>query len=291
MRADDVSWTRLGEADIDELVALAGRCLATDGGLPLTAETAFVRRRWTAEGSTTRIGRDARGRLIAAAGVRPSGDATTVTTLVDPGARGQAYAAELLDWGLAEAPRRGGPVIVETESLTPEQAGLFADRGLRQVFAEDVLRIDLTTPIPPPVWPEGAILHAWSEDTATRFFAVYEAAFRERPGFPGHPAADWIGDLDGDDAFRPGWSVLAELPGRGDVGFVTAAVDWIDQVGVIPEARGHGLGSALTGESLARMRADGATEAWLNVNVDNPAKTVYLRLGFVESGRRARFEA
>lgn len=291
MRADDVSWGRLDDADLDNLVALAGRCLAADGGLPLTAEPAFVRRRWAAEGSTTRIGRDGRGRLIAAGGARPTGDATTVTTLVDPGVRERGYAAELLDWGLAEAGRRGGPVIVETESLTPEQAELLTSRGLRQVFAEDVLRIDLTSPVPSPVWPAGAIVHPWTAETAPRFFAVYEAAFRERPGFPGHPAATWIGDLEEDDEFRPAWSLLVELPGLGDAGFVTAAVGWIDQVGVIPEARGRGLGSALTAESLVRMRADGATEAWLNVNVDNPAKDVYLRLGFTESGRRARFEA
>ena len=58
--------------------------------------------------------------------------------------RPRGYAAELLDWGLAEAARRDGPVTVETESLTSAQAELFAARGLRQVFAEDVMRIDLT---------------------------------------------------------------------------------------------------------------------------------------------------
>ena len=142
-----------------------------------------------------------------------------------------------------------------------------------------------------PAWPAGAILQTWTDEAAPRFFAVYEAAFRERPGFPHHHAATWIGDLEEDDDFRPALSLLVEVPGLGDAGFVTAAAGWIDQVGVIPQARRLGLGAALTRESLTRMRADGATEAWLNVNVDNPAKNVYLRLGFIESGRRARFEA
>lgn len=291
MRADDVSWDSLADGDVDELTALAARCQAADGGLPLTAEPAFVRRRWTADGSTVRLGRDAGGRLVAAAGVRISGDTATVATLVDPAARAGDHAAELVDWGLRDAAARAGTTVVETEALTPEQAALFADRGLRQVFAEDVLRIDLTSPVAPPSRPEGATLHTWSEATAARFFAVYEAAFRERPGFPGLPAADWIAGLEDDDGFRPEASLLIELPGLGDAGFVTAAVGWIDQVGVVPEARGRGLGSALTAESLARLRADGDDEAWLNVNVDNPAKAVYLRLGFVVAARRARFAA
>lgn len=290
MPARAVSWGAL-DGDVDAVIALAGRCLAFDGGLPLTAEPAFVRRRWTTDGSATRLGRDARGRVIAAALVRPAGGGATIANLVDPGARHDGLAAELLDWSLRTARRRGGATVVETEALTSDQAALFASRGLGEVFAEHVLRIDLTVPIPPPRWPEGTTLHPWSAPTAPRFFAVYEAAFRERPGFPGHPAETWIGDLEEDDAFRPAWSLLAALPERGDAGFVTAAVDWIDQVGVIPEARGRGLGAALTAESLRRMRADGSTEAWLNVNVDNPAARVYLRLGFTESARRARFEA
>jgi ribosomal protein S18 acetylase RimI-like enzyme len=131
----------------------------------------------------------------------------------------------------------------------------------------------------------------WSGETAERFFAVYQAAFRERPGYPGWTAAEWIADNDDDPDFRADWSVLATLPGMGDVGFVTAAAGWIVQVGVVPVARGRGLAAALIGVALGRMAAGGATEAWLNVNVDNPsAAGLYRRLGFAPAGRRARFE-
>ena len=292
MRGDDaVAWVPLGDTDFDDLVALAARCVGADGGLPLASEPGFVRRRWTADGTAGRAGRDAQGRLVAATAVRPSaGGGATVTTLVDPDVRSQGYAAELLDWSLREAARRVGPVTVETESLTAEQERLFASRGLRQVFAEDVLRIDLTPPVPPAVWPVGTALHEWTAETAPRFFRVYDASFRERPGFPGHPAAMWIEDVEDDEEFRPGWSVLAEVPGLGDAGFVTAAVGWIVQVGTVPRARGRGLGAALVREALTRMQADGAVEAWLDVNVNNPAKSLYLRLGFKDEGRRARFE-
>ena len=288
---DELTWAPLGDADFDDLVALAAACLGADGGLPLAAEPGFVRRRWAADGTASRSGRDATGALVAAAAVRPTtdGPGATVTVLVHPDFSPRGYAAELLDWGLEEAARRDGPVTVETESLTTALTELFASRGLVQVFAEDVMRIDLTQPVPAAVWPPGTTLREWDAETAPRFFAVYEAAFRERPGFPGLPAATWIDDLADDEEFRPGWSVLAEVPGLGDAGFVTCTVGWIDQVGVVPAARRAGLGAALVLESLGRMITDGAVEAWLNVNVDNAAIGLYRRLGFQVEGRRARY--
>jgi mycothiol synthase len=131
---------------------------------------------------------------------------------------------------------------------------------------------------------------AWSAQTAPRFHRVYDAAFRERPGFPGWPAEQWIADTADDDEFRSDWSLLATVPGLGDAGFVTAAVGWIVQVGVVPAARGRGIGSALVVEALRRMRAGGSGHAWLDVNVDNPAVRLYRRLGFEHRGRRARFQ-
>jgi len=292
LAAVSMTYPALAEGEFGELVALAARCLAADGGLPLADEPSFLHRRWAAAGVITATVRGDGGGLAAAGSVRPapSGDGSIVTGLVDPAERGRGIGGRLLDWGLAES---GRPVTVETESLTTAAERLYQSRGLRRVFAETVMRIDLTSPpaaAPPGPWPAGAILSGWSDTTAERFFAVYEAAFRERPGFPGWSAQEWIGGLADDDEFRPGWSVLVELPGLGDVGFVTATVGWIDQVGVTPAARGTGLGAALIGESLARMRADDATEAWLNVNVDNPADRLYRRLGFEDRGRRARFQ-
>jgi mycothiol synthase len=281
-----VTWAPLGEDDFADLVALAAACLAADGGLPLAADPGFLRRRWRADGSAGLAGRDRAGHLVAAASVRPG---TVVTTLVHPGARAGGHGGWLLDWALTEAAHRGEAVTVETESLTAAQEELFGARGLRQVFAEDVMRIDLAAGVPETVWPDGATLREWTAESAPRFFAVYTAAFRERPGFPGWSAAEWIGEMAEDDDFRPDWSVLAGLPGVGDAGFVTAAAGWIVQVGVVPAARGRGLGAALVCEALTRMRAAGAVEAWLDVNVDNPASRLYRRLGFRVMGRRARY--
>jgi mycothiol synthase len=288
---DGVAWTTAPFRDVGELVELAGRCLEADGGLPLAADPSFLQRRWAGSEAHGIQERDGAGTLVAAGAVRPtSGQAgATFAGMVDPGARGRGLGAHLLDWGLSEAARRPGQVTVETESLTAEAEALFATRGLRQVFAEDVMRIDFAWGVPEVGWPGGIALTEWSAEAAGRFHAVYEAAFRERPGFPGLPAAEWIADVAEDDDFRPGWSVLATLNDR-DVGFVTAADGWIVQVGVVPEARRNNLGGALVAEALRRMLAGGGTHAWLDVNVDNAAARLYRRLGFEHRGRRARYQ-
>jgi ribosomal protein S18 acetylase RimI-like enzyme len=180
---------------------------------------------------------------------------------------------------------------VETEALTDGTRKLFAGRGLRQTFAEDVLRFDLADSSPPAVTlPDGITLTAWSAELAERFFAVYEAAFRDRPGFPGWSARQWT-DWTSDDAeFRPQWSTLATDQRAGDVGFITCAASWIIQAGVHPDQRDRRLGAALVAGALRRMTAAGCIEALLEVDVDNPAGRLYERLGFTVIGRRARFE-
>jgi mycothiol synthase len=168
---------------------------------------------------------------------------------------------------------------------------LFASRDLRQVFAEDVMRFDLAgTALPSVRLPDGATLETWSAALASRFFAVYTDAFRDRPGFPGWSESQWVDWTAGDEEFRPQWSLLAHQPGIGDVAFITCADGWVVQVGVRPDQRGRRLGAALVTAALGRIRADGGTTALLDVNVNSPAGELYRRLGFTVIGRRARFE-
>ena len=72
-------------------------------------------------------------------------------------------------------------------------------------------------------------------------------------------------------------------------GFVTMSDNWIDQVGVVPAWRGQGLGAHLVVRSLRSLAKSDWDEAWLAVNVDNPAHDLYLRLGFEDHGVRARY--
>jgi mycothiol synthase len=299
----ELTWVALAAGDLSVVAALAGRCLAVDGGLPLVTSEAFLGRRFAGPGVTARGATDAAGTLVAAAAIRPQAGAgdrppgaagvrrAVVTGLVDPVYRGRGVGAALLDWGLAGAGAIADAVTVETEALTEGARELFTRRGLRQTFAEDVRRFDLVAAPPPAIaLPDGVRVARWSAEVAGRFFAAYEAAFRDRPGFPGWPARQWIDWTSGDEEFRPEWSLLATDPRAGDVGFVTCAEGWIVQVGVRPDQRGRRLGAGLVAEALRRMRAGGRAEALLDVNVDNPAGALYERLGFAVIGRRARFE-
>ncbi|MEJ3744688.1 GNAT family N-acetyltransferase [Actinomycetes bacterium KLBMP 9797] len=304
MPYEGLTWGPLSAADAADVAGLAERCHAADGGV---AEVTI--HRYAEPGAITTGGRTASGALAASAVVRRVGERAVASGLVDPGYRSQGVGGRLLDWALGAASAltagsssggagesSGGAgeavtgVTVETEALTPAAERLFASRGLRRVFAEDVMRFDLVGSEPPAIaFPPGVRLDAWSSETAGRFFAVYEAAFRDRPGFPGWPAERWVAWTAGDDEFRPQWSVLA-VDGDADAGFVTCADGWIVQVGVRPEWRGRGLGAALVAEALRRMRDAGAGTALLDVNVNNPAGALYTRLGFTTVSRRAKFE-
>ncbi|GLH97077.1 GNAT family N-acetyltransferase [Phytohabitans aurantiacus] len=283
----ELTWGPLGAASATEVADLAERCRAVDGGLTEVAIS-----RYSDGGAITTAGRTAAGELVAVAVVRRVGERAMITGMVDPARRGLGVGSRLLDWALSAAGTFTGDVVLETEAVTPEAQRLFESRGLRQVFAEDVMRIDLSGDLPAAAVPAGVEMITWAPETVGRFFEVYEAAFRERPGFPGWPAERWVAWTAGDDEFRPDCSVLAtDADGGADLGFVTCADGWIVQVGVRPEARGRGIAAGLVVEALRRMRAEGATSALLDVNANNPgAARVYARLGFSVVGRRARFE-
>jgi len=284
------SWRSIGEPDLPALAGLARECLAADGGQPFAADPGFLRGRYL-DGAQSRGGWQG-SHLVCASAVRPSGDgpdALTVTTgLVHPQWRRRGLGGSAFDWAAGQAGPAG--LTADTEALSDGAHALYLGRGLSQVFAEDVMQLAATDDPPPAKPPAGLHLSTWEQTGPARFFAVYEASFRDRPGYPGWSQdrwADWISD---DDDFRAAWALLATVDGA-DAGFIVpGAGGWIIQVGVVPAARGRGIGAALVAEAVRLMRAAGQTVITLNVNVDNPhAAALYCRLGFSQAGRRARY--
>jgi mycothiol synthase len=154
------------------------------------------------------------------------------------------------------------------------------------------MQLAASAQLPPAHPPSGLILSPWGQADPARFFAVYRASFRERPGFPGWTQARWVEWISDDEDFRAEWTLLATLGGT-DAGFVAGdAAGWITQMGVVPSARGQDIGAQLIGETVRRMRSAGQASVTLNVNVNNPhAAALYRRLGFTRIGRRARYRA
>lgn len=278
-----LTWRALTEADLAGLLDLAGRVQSADGGHPMAVTGPFLIRRFLAPTVESRGAFD-HGRLVAAGAVRPLGSGRAAIGLVDPDARTGGTGSSIVDWA-----RRADATQLDTEGLTDDADTLFTAYGLHRTFAEDVMAYDLSQPAPDQ--PVGAELTEWTDADAPRFYAVYDEAFRDRPGFPGWTRQQWVDWLTDDDEFAPEWTLLATRDER-DLGFVAGGYGaWVVQVGVVPAARGQGLGAGLTAEVLRRMRSAGETVCYLDVNVNNPGATrVYERLGFARIGRRARYE-
>jgi ribosomal protein S18 acetylase RimI-like enzyme len=290
-----LSWRALAQSDMQAVADLAGQCLSFDGGQPYAADPGFLAC-WYGPDARTCAGWD--GPLLicvsslrlpaGAAGDRKGADAVT-TGLVHPARRHRGIGGHAFDWAAGQAGNRA--LRAETEMLNDGAHVLYLREGLSQVFSEDVMQLAGNAQLPASRGPEGLILSHWGQADPARYYAVYQASFRDRPGFPGWAQERWIEWISGDEDFRPDWTLLATIDG-GDVGFIVGdAAGWIGQMGVIPAARGMDVGVRLLAEAVRRMRSAGETTITLNVNVDNPhATALYRRLGFTRTGRRARYE-
>jgi mycothiol synthase len=297
-----LTWRSLDDADMPALVALMAAGLDTDGGLPLATDQGFLKGQYLPDAPRATIGGfDADDTLAAAASVRATTaqqePSVTLVGMVHPSYRQRGIGRFLMDWSfeqpralLAGAPPDVSHVIwLRSESFSEQAARLYARYGLTLDFAEDVMRRDLQEPIPEAPLPGDIMLAEWRSELAEQFFVAYDASFRDRPGFPGWSAEQWIEGVVEDDDFRADMSLLA-IAGGTPIGFIVCAADWIVQVGTRPEWRGRGLASALICEVMRRMRASGEQHTTLTVNVNNPGATrVYEQLGFTRIGRRARF--
>lgn len=296
-----LSWRSLQAADAEAIASLASQCIAADGGHPLGATNAYIQKHYLPARSIGAFEVDGRLAACAAARLAHTSDEyrASIVGQVHPDCRRRGIGAYLLEWSIAEAgrfltsspPDRPHVLQITTESLTDAAARLFERHEFAQQFAEDVMRRDLSLPLPDALLPSGLSFAAWVPGLADQFFAVYQASFRERSGFPDLSQEDWMAWLGTDeDDFHPELSLLAchdNLP----LGFIVCADNWIVQMGVHPEWRERGIGSALVTEVLRRFRESGGEYLLLDVNANNPrAARVYARLNFQRIGTRARYE-
>jgi ribosomal protein S18 acetylase RimI-like enzyme len=287
-----LSWRALAQSDLPAVAGLAGQCLSFDGGQPYAADPGFLGR-WYTSDARTWAGWDGH-ELICVSSLRlpdgAAGGAGAVTTgMVHPTRRRSGIGKHAFGWAAGQA--ANSALRAETEMLNEGAHVLYLSNGLSQVFAEDVMQLDGSAEPPDVRGPEALILSRWGQADPARYFAVYSASFRDRPGFPGWEQERWIEWISGDEDFRADWTLLASVDGD-DVGFIVGdAAGWIVQMGVIPSARGKDVGGRLLGEAVRLMRSGGETTITLNVNVDNPRATaLYRRFGFIRTGGRARYE-
>lgn len=101
------------------------------------------------------------------------------------------------------------------------------------------------------------------------------AFYREQHG---GPEGFLVAELDGDVVGYVGLHPAGDLASH-------AHVRIIDGLGVLPAARGRGVGEALVRAAVERARADGAAKVTLRVLGTNPtARRLYERCGFDVEG-------
>jgi mycothiol synthase len=298
-------WRPITRDDLAALVDLAGTCFLVDGGLHFMLEPETLTSNFFPNAPGIAIGAFAPDQSLGACTtVHLAGDSemqqVAIVGQVRPDLRNKGAGTYLMRWSEDEAQTLLAGVAadqwlmqVRTESLTASAHQLYLAHGFESAFESLVMRRGLELPPPDRPFPPGVTIADWDPALANQFFQAYDAAFRERPGFPGYAAAEWV-DSWMTDRFKPEWSMLARADDE-PLGFLMATVNpphgFIMQVGVIPAQRRRGLATALMVETMRRMQTAGAASVQLVVNVNNPeAIQTYAQLGFETIGRRARYE-
>jgi len=302
-------WRPIGQNDLKSIIVLSQNCQVVDGGIGFMFEPDNIQSHYLPSEPSSRIGAYAAdGRLAACASVSIIGDSgrqrARIVGQVHPDIRRRGIGTYLMQWSQeqARALLAGGVEMqkvmqIATESLTEPAHRLYLAHGFACVFEELIMERGLQLPPQNRSMPEGVTTTNWQSDLAEQFFITYHASFRDRPGFPGYNAAEWIKRVTEND-HKPEWSLLARVDDE-PVGFVIGNIDLtkdppggeIWQIGVIPAQRRRGLASALLVETMCRMQVAGVSSAILTVNMNNPgAIMAYSQLNFVTVGRRARYE-
>ena len=210
--------------------------------------------------------------------------------VVHPAHRGRGIGSSLLERierraGAMLDGAAGGRFRHAINAADRAAAGLVAARGLHPFRHFWHMRIDVDGRFEPGAEPDGISLRGIdpSEDLAS-IHGVLVDAFAEDPGHTVAPFDRWVREEAGGSSFDPSLWLIAE-DGSTIVGVLTASDfgdrGWVDYLGVLPVARGRGVGAALLRRSFATFAGRGIPTVFLNVDAENVtgATALYERVG------------
>ncbi|MFL6071231.1 MAG: mycothiol synthase [Actinomycetes bacterium] len=303
----------LGKLDHDERDAVAllvERATEVDGVRPLSEHSTLHLRHGGDSGIRHLMAYgDARGDLPQLAGfvhldITDKVAGSSAEIVVDPAWRKQGLGRLLVDAARAETP--DGRLRLWSHGETPSAAGLAEAMGYRKIRELKQLRRSLSAPLPPTSVPDGVAIRTFApgrDDEA--WVALNAVVFADHPEQGSLTVEDLHRRMD-EPWFDPDGFFLAERDGRL-VGYHWTKVhgstltvhehdghgphthhehghDPIGEVyvvGVHPDERGTGLGTALILIGLQHLRGHGLLDAMLYVDAANtPAIRAYERLGF-----------
>ena len=211
--------------------------------------------------------------------------------------RRQGLGRHLLSWQVERARQKSQQIahnvpLTLRGNCTADNTGcihLFEDHGFVGLVTQCQMRFDLSNPIPSRSLPAGVTLEPYLHERNEQVRQVFNRAFI------GH----WIGELSPEKwkdrfistpQFRPELTTLAAVDNQL-VGFYLSEVfddnpntAWLEIVGVLPEWRGKGLGTALTTHAINTYKKAGFESCCLSVDEENitKAKQIYVNIGFVQ---------
>ena len=200
---------------------------------------------------------------------------------VRPSAWGRGLGAAVLDW-LVAAHRGRGADQVRASVPAQDQRGhdLMSSRGFTQVRTSwDMARAISSDDEPVPL-PAGVSIRAFrTGDDEHVLYEVAEAAFQDH--WDHHPQSfeAYSAEMFEAEDWSPSLAFLAELEGRvvGEVvALEFAESGYIASVGVLRQARGNGIATALLHHAFAALAARGFEKVELSVDATNPTGAVDL---------------
>ena len=211
---------------------------------------------------------------------------------VDPDWRGRGIGTWLLRWRvdrageqLAAAGRRGGSLQAWTNHADEGFRRLLEREGYAYERSQLIMRVDLATPPPTPVWPEGVALRPFRpERDAQAVYQLVQDAFAEVEGQALRSYQQWEQFMLNRADFDAGlWfvAVRGQAPVATALCFDYGSEGWVRQLAVRRRERRQGLGLALLRHAFGSFYLRGRPTAGLAVDASNTtgANRLYERAG------------
>ncbi len=194
---------------------------------------------------------------------------------------------EILDWAEGRARELGSRLL--SGGWTTQEA-LLAElerRGFRLTRTSFRMAIDLDSPTPDPVWPDGVEPRAYRRGDERTFYELHQETFTDTWEPIEETYEEWAHQFLAAGALVPELWTLAVANGD-PVGFalchphaVVAELGWVRILGVRRSFRGRGLGRALLLRAFGQFRRQGMKRVGLGVDGESPtgANALYDSVG------------
>jgi mycothiol synthase len=273
--------------DVARLAAFMGRCTLAHQGVRRASEDE-MRQRLTRPGSDPRL--DSRlvedGDVLGFAQVWAEAANVVCYVRVDPEHTGRGIATALLERSARRAGDLSGNPLHATSWPKDEAAGPFLEaHGFEPIRYLSLMVIDLHEPLAEPQWPASVRVRALEPGADLRpIWEAQQSIFPEAPqGFE-----EWVHEYAGGGGLDPTlWFVAKDDDGWA--GFALCIPElaedplagYVNELGVRPDRRGHGLGLALLRRAFVEFHARGKRRVALHVNAHNltGAVRLYTRAG------------